>query len=136
MSEENFIQERMDELKSIIDEIGDINNSLVAGYDYSNPEEINSLIQKHTARLARTDILCANAERLLAEARGFYAERIDSKMQATRFREVLEAKVSIFQRAYTQAAKTNATLKEAINALRSQLSYLKEEMRNSYNQRG
>jgi hypothetical protein len=127
--EQEFLDPRFDKLTGIAEEIEGINNAIVREYDYTNADEISNLIQKHTSRLARTDFLCAEAERLLNDAKGFYAENIDQKMQATRFREVLEAKVSLFQRAYTQCAKTNSTLKATIDALRSQLSYLKEEMR-------
>jgi hypothetical protein len=112
----------------IIKEIERINKLIIAGFDHGNPEDIKKKLRDFTSELGRVDNLYALAEQMLNIAKGYYSENLDINMQATRFREILLSKTSREQRVFRQVERTNVTLKELINALRTQLSFLKQEM--------
>lgn len=117
------------ELIDISNEIKDINDFLAQNQE-SDPNAIFTKITLLSNYLARTTELLSQAEYILNVARGKASEEIDAKVQATRYKDVLMARVSNEQKVYRFVERTNASIVHILEGLRSQLSYLKEERKN------
>jgi len=129
MSMEDRVNKHLERLQEISEEIKDINRAIVEANLDDSPILLMQHLRELTSYLARVDMLYAETEMILSYARAYWSETLDSKLQATRFKEILDGKVAIEQQIHRQVERTHKTLNTTINALITQISYLKEEMR-------
>lgn len=126
-----IIKQNQERLQTILDEIEIINQEMqdVGMDEKENPILLRNTLRKFSSYLARVDVLYAETEAILSIARAYWSESLDAKIQATRFKEILEGKVALEQKAFRLAERTHKTLNTIITANITNLSFLKEELK-------
>lgn len=127
---EERIEKNQERLVEMLEEVNEINDEMqtVGQEEKEDPVLLRNVNRRFPAQLARVDKLYAEAEQILSVARAYWSEAIDAKMQATRFKEILDGKVALEQRAFRLIERTHKTLNTLITANITNLSFLKAEM--------
>jgi predicted XRE-type DNA-binding protein len=120
-----------EKLQKMLEEISEINIELQAVGQDDVPEIYRQQLSRLGNLLARVDFMYAEAEEILNIQRAKWSEELDSKIQATRFKELLEGKVALEQKVWRMIERTHKTINTLITMMITQLSYLKEELRAS-----
>jgi hypothetical protein len=112
----------------LLDEIGEISNGIAqTHYELDSGDQINAMITSLVSYMARTPRIEAEAEYLLNVAKGKKAQELKGET-ATVFRERLLGETATEQKIYRFAYRLNTHLPEILGALRSQLSYVREQI--------
>lgn len=103
---------------------------LQQSYSERDGFEMTERITKLNAYLAMSAELMSDAKYWLDKKKGEESERLVmddryNKLQATQLKNLLDGKVSTENRIYIQCERVNRTITHQIDALRSQLSFLK-----------
>lgn len=117
------------ELETIAREVKELNDYLAQSYE-TEPGAIFGKISILCNYLARTTELLSQAEYILNRAKGKASNEIDSKVSATRYKDVIMEIVANEQKVYRFVERLNASIVHILEGMRSQLSYCKEERRN------
>lgn len=131
LHETELLHQRQQKLIKILEEIKLINEKLEEGYPPDEGSIMRTKLSQFNSDLARVNTLTAEAKVIYQLARAYWSEQLDAKIQATRFREILEGRTSFEETVFFQAQRTARTLEVMIDSIRSQLAFLKEEMRQS-----
>jgi len=122
------MSDNTDKIIKLLDEIETISKGIAQTYyKIDSGDEINHLISEVVSYMARTPRIEAEAEYLLNVAKGRKAEDL-KKETATVFREKLTGETATEQKLYKFAYRLNTHLPEILGALRSQLSYVREQI--------
>lgn len=121
MQKENKLIELLNEIQQVSEEITQTH------YEIDSGDQINGMITTVIGIMGRTPRIEAEAEYLLNSARGKNAEEI-KKLSATVFREKLAELTANEQKVFKFAHRINTHLPEILGALRSQLSYVREQI--------
>jgi hypothetical protein len=117
-----------DKTIKLLDEISEISNGIAqTHYELDSGDQINAMLTQVIAYMARTPRIEAEAEYLLNVAKGKKAQELKTET-ATVFRERLTGETATEQKIYKFAYRLNTHLPEIIGALRSQLSYVREQI--------
>lgn len=114
---------------SIYDEIADIYGYVSCSYNEGNPAELMDRLTNLNVYLARTADLLAEAERLWNIEKGNVAHRNPDET-ATRLRYIIEAETANEAKFYRQVERLNAAIVHQIEAIRTQVSFVKMQMQN------
>ena len=114
-------------MERAIKEILEIHGYVACLYDYTNPTELMDRLTNLNVYLARTASILPDAEAELASARGRIAHDYPDE-SATRLRYILEAGTVNEMKFYRQVERLNATIVHQIDAIRTQISFIKAQV--------
>lgn len=108
-------------------EMLEIHQFVSDSWQHADAEQLSERLTVLSIYLARTADMLGEAEFLLSNARGCWTEMLNG-MQATELREILAMKTAAEQRLATKLERLNAAIVHQIDAVRSQLSFCKQEL--------
>lgn len=109
---------------AIIQEVLTIHDYLTCQYDHDNAQILLDRLTNLNVYLARTAAILPEAEAELAQARGRVAH-IHPQISATRLRYVMESETITEAKFYRQVERMNAAIVHQIDAIRTQISFIK-----------
>lgn len=121
-------ENHLTDIIKLLDEIKAISDTIAQTYrEVESGDQLNAGISEVIAIMGRTPRIEAEAEYLLNKAKGHWAVEL-KKDSATVFRERLAGETATEQKLYKFAYRLNTHLPEILGALRSQLSYVREQI--------
>jgi hypothetical protein len=120
----------LDQLQTILTEVSEINKELCTGYNERMPEPILDKMTELSIHLGRTNELFADVEYLLNVAKGEASEKITTT-NVTRYKDEMNKEVAQYIKVWRFVERVNASIVHILDVLRSQLSYHKEDNKNS-----
>jgi hypothetical protein len=103
-----------------------------SSYDERDGDSMSGRLTCLAMYLARTAEMMGDAQYIVDEARGRWADAMPLNMTATLFREWLTGKVRNEQKLYNYTERLNKTITHQMEALRTQISRLKHEQQQGY----
>jgi hypothetical protein len=113
-----------------ITEIVEMHEYIAATYNHDNPTELMDRLTCLNVYLARTAALLPEAEADLSQKKGEISHRNPDE-SATRLRYIIESESWREAKIYRQIERLNATIVHQIDAIRTQVSYIKSQARQS-----
>lgn len=114
--------------EQIVKELTSIYEYLQKSYNEKDGEILTRRITNLNASLARSAELLADTKYYLDKKKGEVSEELIEKypdLSATQLKSLLESKVALEQRLYSQCERLNRSITHQLEGLRTQLSYLK-----------
>lgn len=113
--------------QSILSEIDEYYGYAASNYDRSNPDEMMDRLEHLATLLARTAHLLPEVEAMMAQRKAEVSDQYPD-MSATRLKYAIEAEAGDAIKLYRYVERLNAAIVHQIDALRTQLSYVKSSM--------
>lgn len=118
---------------SLIEMLGSIEGELTVSVGHESGDEVSDSLSRLSSLLATSANCVAISEQIYNEKLGKVLLRLPEKMSATDKKLILTGELSNEKFLVTTSERQNAALVHAIDAMRSLLSYIKEEMKSQYN---
>jgi len=115
-------------LEQILSEVNAMYEDIRVRSLEDNTDIMKENLSIYTTYYARASQIYADTQRIVSEARAYWSENIDSKIQATRFREILEGKIAQEVKVHTLVDRLLKTLNHLIDTTITKLSFAKAEM--------
>lgn len=118
-------------MATLAKEVADMYEIAKLEWEADDGTTLSNRITHFCVLIARSSELLTEAQIMHDEARGHYcaaSKDIDPPLSATLYRDWLAGKLAPFNRFLMASREINNTLEKQLEAMRSQLSYVKSEM--------
>jgi len=114
-------------LDAIIKEILEVYDYCKVTYDENNIQEMLNRLTNLNVYLARVNELLPDMKKRLMDRRGYYSE-VYIELTPNKMKALVEAKTSAEERYYSLVERLSATIVHQIDAIRTQVSYIKQQL--------